>query len=887
MAPPSLQRLLALEKNYTDLDQQIREARSILNLRKDWDTPESSVDFPGTFQGAQYHARAEWVLRWLLEKLKVDGTAGRQARGIVGAWNLLDCLITIIPAASAAVLLRAGDYTKSLEKALEENFGDDILDRAFRVDVGPQNGITASREPLESTVTAEELPETSRKRKRGTESESPVKKIGLSTGASKVLFYTIARSLEAVVASSYSTQGPAYKIVANHMRMVLRVDSANAAKLLKSWLNAIILILADSDARATILNATDGSMKLTPMLRIWEMRTPGVQDDTGASVDDFSEHCLLPVTILLGLVKDDETFTSLGEDVNVNKDHLAVARKAVIISLEQLYARHVFGPTRADFFATASSKTNPPSKGPTPGESPPVAMNLFRCLEHIRTRLTLAASLKRMEEPAPPSSDLLFRTIPHLLDVAIRCSPRLTPRTRISEKPWIQAVLVTLLDCTGFILKKQPFPAVVETIRSAEVMLQIIIDWKFPVDSNITKSMLRFPSGVQDNRDRQHRTIWWGLVAQLTALDPDMFLPEAKGAESTTIASSGMLRMVFRQISLFPQYALDSDREIQEEEQRAVTHDLHGLLTTSDTGTLTARVAFPRLIIIPIMKAFARNRDLLGFITRWRDQLRNTRSSTGDPSIWQSPDLISALASLLEVSLTIAQIKNLFEEHHNLLSSLLASLGSDDGTMAQMMSEDFFSTSNASTAMACILIQSLRLDDTVTALQETLKAVQSDLVALADVVAYRASADMTETWTALSLVFSVLWPLEADVYLDHPNDILNSTIIQLANVSIAPGRVNIWIVNSDLDISSRTAAFAFLVTVLDRLECISASQETIFQYLNQAMLVLMPSTMFKHGEVNKVSMALDDPFDRIDSTSSCEFRRCLERLLIGSPKLLV
>ncbi|KAF2809109.1 uncharacterized protein BDZ99DRAFT_521569 [Mytilinidion resinicola] len=895
MAPTSLQRLLALEKTFTDLNQQIREVASILGLPNTWDASRSTVNSSGKPRSLQYHARAEWVLRWILEKLKVEGTTGSKARKNIRAWKLLGCLTTIIPTSNAAGLLRAGDYVNTLEKVLEENFGDDVHDTAFKVDVEPQSGTTASGEASESSVTAEELPATSRKRKRHAEVEAPAKKIGLTTGAPKDLFDAIARSLETIVAKSYSHTEPEDKIAADHMRMVLLVDSEKAAKLLKFWLNALVSMLLDTDAKAAILGAPDSCMRLTPIFRIWEMRTPGRHDDTVASLNAFSEHCLLPATILLGLVRDDDTFTDLHEEANLTKQRLRSTQSSVIRSLEQLYARHIFGPARSDFFTNLGARdavsidgNEPRKKPPKEEESIARALKLHRSLTNIRSTLTEAAILKRMDQPVPQSSELLFRTVPQLMDIAIRCSPRQTPRNRISEKPWNQAVLVALLECTGCTLEKQGVPVVWESVRSMEDILQAFIEWNLSVDSIVTESIFKFLTGVPTHPGGRHRTIWWGLVAKLVALDPDIFLPAAKAVDSTGFFSQNDLsRALFRQISQYSPHCLDSTEEVQQDDTWNVTHIISGLISTSDTGFSTARTALRQFVIVPIMKSFARNRDLLGFINRLSDQLRATESSVANPSIWQGHDLVSALALVFENSLTLTQMANLLQQHDDSLSSLLKTLNSDH-VSKRMMDEAFLKASNVNTAMVSIIIRCIHLDDTIVGLQDVLKALQSDLVALADLAAYRTYADMAETWTALSRLFTLLWPLESQTYLADTGDILHSKIVQLANTSIAPGGVNIWDVHPDMDVSSMTAAFAFMVTVLDCLQCMPTAQETVARYLDKALRVLMPSAIFEEdGEISTHSLIHEESAEKIDSLSAHEFLRCMERLLVGSPTLLV
>src|ERR1700753_3324617 len=66
---PSLPKLLALDKDFSDLDEQLNSAARIIGLPQHWHR-EKSTNKLRRINDVSFNPRAEWVLRWLLDKLK-------------------------------------------------------------------------------------------------------------------------------------------------------------------------------------------------------------------------------------------------------------------------------------------------------------------------------------------------------------------------------------------------------------------------------------------------------------------------------------------------------------------------------------------------------------------------------------------------------------------------------------------------------------------------------------------------------------------------------------------------------------------------------------------------------------------------------------------------
>lgn len=86
-SPPSLQRLLALDKSIGPFHEQLQQAVKILGVEHLFDTfPPPVLEF--LQQKQRFDARAEWVLKWLLGKLQTEGTLGAKYAHHKCRWSL-------------------------------------------------------------------------------------------------------------------------------------------------------------------------------------------------------------------------------------------------------------------------------------------------------------------------------------------------------------------------------------------------------------------------------------------------------------------------------------------------------------------------------------------------------------------------------------------------------------------------------------------------------------------------------------------------------------------------------------------------------------------------------------------------------------------------------
>src|SRR6478735_3396226 len=122
---PTRPRLQAINQTFSDLNEQIHQATQIIGLPDDWDslTGEARSKIAKRIVGA----RADWVLRWILEKLKDTADGGAQVRASTKAWKLLDWMIEVLPVSRCAPHLRDAGFLTILERVLEERYSDDAV----------------------------------------------------------------------------------------------------------------------------------------------------------------------------------------------------------------------------------------------------------------------------------------------------------------------------------------------------------------------------------------------------------------------------------------------------------------------------------------------------------------------------------------------------------------------------------------------------------------------------------------------------------------------------------------------------------------------------------------------------------------------------------------
>lgn len=381
------------------------------------------------------------------------------------------------------------------------------------------------------------------------------------------------------------------------IKALLSLPSSQAARLLGVWLRNAI---SKSKSNFSLRNNRESSLRTGS--QIWSLRKHSVNEN-----EDFASHCLAPAALLLGVHTSQAAESPPSSKRRVN-DGDKLRSNLVEKELEALLARHMFLPARTEFYKAQSGSSNP------------------------------TASMETLINPlkvAVQEDQLHLKAIPSLLDIALRCIATPTQRQRTKEKPWIEAVFQTLHDCN----KASDSGAADLTILLE--MLQVIAK-RAALSSETLKrlvwnySILSVSQTAEDWRE-QCTAEHWTIISQVLTMESDIFA-EPVMADAIFIRISRASRMD----------TTDVANKIAELTDVANIDDQ---VNVWHSKWVTA-------ILVPIMKAFARRRDLPTFVKLWSEQLEQEfRSHIWSPWV----ELDGYLHMELEDSMTENQIVELFD----------------------------------------------------------------------------------------------------------------------------------------------------------------------------------------------------------------------------------
>lgn len=728
------------------------------------------------------------------------------ARANPTAWVLLDWMVHVLPISQCASHLRDSQFTTILEQTLQENFGVDALAQH-----APASDKGSARESSESDL--EDAQTSGRKRKRGAAAaEAPSKRAALGSDALAQLFDAVMAVVQSILHKSEVARANEGLAPAELMKMVLKTESAQAARILKSGLVAVNrLITADVAAISA-----DG-FNVAPIFEQWNLRTIGTEDQSGASVEEYTTECLIPTLVLLQTLQG----TAEASDTDAKSSQII---KDTTNALDRLLVRHVLAPARADFTKKASA-TVPPKK-----DSEKAEPSLFSTsLAPLRASLLQAAQMQDSGEPIPTPLLSLFAVVPHLLSLAIRSSPARSLRSKVAERPWIQAAFVALAECAGCTFEIPRFETPASSIDAVQDCLRVLASRDFSIDSDILKDLFWFHSGFEYPAG-QAKSVHWKLVESLAELDAEIFIedPRSKWHVSDD-KPDDLTNYLFDKIS----HANFEDDDVSQSDEMDIDDIDGGKPTLPQTQHYAAEDAVER-IIIPILNAYTRNRDLLGFLSRWDTQLSSAKVPKN--FVWESPKLSHALAAHFEHSLTSAQISNLFQQHATRLEPVSKP---KKGRNAQLFS---------SVVLVQAMLQSLSSDVIIGSLKPHLLSLWSAFGLWVQKDLPSAITNPGLVWTTLCQLLILLWPIHLHASSASQKEQLYP-LLKEASKNVAGQRER----GADThdQSNSRASAMAFLLTACDCLQSLPDAKETIAKYLRRALKSL-PTNDFDTEELASI-----------------------------------
>lgn len=386
-----------------------------------------------------------------------------------------------------------------------------------------------------------------------------------------------------------------------YIKAALSAPATSAASFLGAWLRYAHRVSAEE---VFTESRSLAESLILPATTIWEWRKSAADEN-----QCFAQHCLVPASLLL-----------CSDVIGKNTQNLKRKSGATLVNnhgdkqtLEKLLAQNIFAPSRAAFWKAIDK--------PAP---------------EIRTLLQPLIEDSRATQ-----------VLPSLLDIALRTSSMSTMRQRTKEGPWVDEVFQALLACNcdqnGDIFDMRILTQLLATARLhtslSNATLQALWERHFALGKSeplLTIHVEQDPMSIDSigrgaaNPDNPAIPSSWEFVAELVKSSGDIF-------------DERVTRTLFATIVGYPIHI--------------------------PSGTAPAwfeefdRFAEQR-IVVPIMKAFAKRREIGTFMEIWS----------------HSPELSGisdALAELVEESMTEQAFVDRMEQARGQIEQLASTDGTD------------------------------------------------------------------------------------------------------------------------------------------------------------------------------------------------------------------
>lgn len=411
-----------------------------------------------------------------------------------------------------------------------------------------------------------------------------------------------------------STQSPSAIDAASESRVhaLLRLDHTDLIRFVKHTLHALLNLQTSHNIPTSLVASSLNLIRDLALLQ------------PNASVDSldisFCTECLWPAALLL---------QSLHSNPDLDGASQQHAQHA-IRSLDRLLATHLFVPARVAFYSSKAVVQKKRQQVEVPG--------LVQRLKPLRSHIT---TLLDEETPGLVKQGQLssaYGCVPLLLDLAVRCAPIANPKQRIIEAPWIHLVFKSLLDTITPSTKASDVPIVNQKLNE---MFHVLSNKSLVLDADVLSEIL----DQRCNLSSSHPD--FPLVAKILNMNASMFTD----------------------ISATPAKALFQALTVNGEAEASAIPGLGPSDDWSNPRTICYK------IVVPLVHAYARTRNLPAFLDQWSSCLSTQISSTKTSKwlLWTDLSLEEALKDVLETSLTPVQISELLNSRQNALNQSIAS----------------------------------------------------------------------------------------------------------------------------------------------------------------------------------------------------------------------
>ncbi|GAD98397.1 hypothetical protein ANI_1_876074 [Paecilomyces variotii No. 5] len=612
----SQEALLQLEKGTGSPVTQLEEAARIIGIDLSLCSSHPEVN-----REVSVHEHAapkeEWVLRWLLKKLK----AGNAYRVEPCSFLLFRQLIDRIPLKTLAATLN--DY--KFLPVLGDVFGDlenGVLSTATEVSHDALHSGSESSHTISGSPSREDGDKKGKKRKRASDYGDAMD-VDEPQPSHKSYLLAFIRTLDTLyclinLANKVQTTDD---IATAHLKHALREQPEAVAKILGRSFK-IGAVATEEYSRANLNTELRHIFYvLSSTLDLWDLRSSRLDDaESNSSNECFASYCF-PQALRLQLA---------ARSASIDCDE----RSQMLHGIERLIALHVVLPARAFFFSKGGSGIDYSSGEPDWSPVQPVSDALRPYLRE--KELQKGSSPKGTVERKTIGESQITKTsswttaelLPTFLDIAIRSVPRDTFRRQTHEVPWLETLFVAIAELTFSTVKEDNNPDVISTfVPILEQLFRVILERKVQLSLHTLLTHAAYTGLLKDDL----QMIKWDLTALLMKLGVDIFLPNS-GLDD----SSRLLEALLAKVTSYWTRGVPLKEETYE---------------VIKTG-----------VVIPLLRGFATARALPTFVQLWHEQLvavESARSKAGGftgISVWEDDDVASAYSDVLRTSLTPAQV---------------------------------------------------------------------------------------------------------------------------------------------------------------------------------------------------------------------------------------
>ncbi|KKY27628.1 hypothetical protein UCRPC4_g00861 [Phaeomoniella chlamydospora] len=418
-APSAQQALLGLERSTLSVEEQLDEAFRILNIQVK-DLEEASLEgeeAPGVSQPRTFAPKEEWVLRWLLKRIRSTFDKSSKYSTSHKTWLLLNYVISRIPTKALGKVLKEADFLSLLNTAVSEVYiTHEIEERWFQ-----KPRVDQLSNPIVGDVTANDsVRKESLKRKRSSADDTrPAKRPDNTKTASNdsSLYFGPIVTLLGYCASWAMPAGEDSNPESQQLRLALKGQPETVASLLAKLLGAADLLGNVTTQRAEA-QSSKFHTQLAHVLNIWSLRS---RDDESDSI--FVKHLLAQCLVYIYSIRI--------------SPRPSEKSRVIIGQLERMVALHVAQPLKLELQRVSAGT---PSSSTLPNET---AVNSV--LGYLGSAFQVSSGEKGRS--VAPSQFPGVESI--LLEIAIRSVPRGNVRKQQQENPWLQSLFLALSQLSG------------------------------------------------------------------------------------------------------------------------------------------------------------------------------------------------------------------------------------------------------------------------------------------------------------------------------------------------------------------------------------------------------------------------------------------------------